>query len=112
MQKHFPFSSFVLALIPLLTLFWTMSTYPHEASWDEICSYVNDMTCWNNLDINEFRPKASLFPQDYKHAKIKRKQISLWNKKNIQISWNKRHNSFLYEIEAWTRLQWCWKKHF
>jgi hypothetical protein len=32
-----------------------MSTYSHEAYLNNIRSYVNDMTCRNNLDINEFQ---------------------------------------------------------
>jgi hypothetical protein len=36
-----------------------MSTYAHEVWLNNTCSYVNDMTCWNYLHINEFWPKGN-----------------------------------------------------
>jgi hypothetical protein len=53
----FPLSPFALASPHLLAIFWTMSKYPHGAKLNNTCSYVNDITCWNNLDINKFQLK-------------------------------------------------------
>jgi hypothetical protein len=36
-----------------------MLAYPHDTKLDNTWSYVNDMTCWNNLDINEFQSKGN-----------------------------------------------------
>ncbi len=41
----FSFLLFALICTPLLTIFWTMSTYTREVKLFNTCSYVNDMIC-------------------------------------------------------------------
>jgi hypothetical protein len=64
-----------------------------------MCSYVNDMTSWNNHDINEFQPKCnndmmqccicnrfSLFATRLKALKKqKKKKVFLWSKIFFEI---------------------------
>jgi hypothetical protein len=82
---------------------------------------VNDITCWNNLDINEFQPKSnndmmqcvirnksSLFTLRLRACEKQKKTNNLvkwiFKKKVLKM---RNMNSFLHEIEMWTTLQWC-----
>jgi len=91
----FSLSPFALMFIPLLTISLHIHINPSYTTH----SYVNDMTCWNNLDINEFQPKgnndmmqfvtcnkSSLFAPRLKAlCKFKRKQIFLENKTKFRM---------------------------
>jgi Zn ribbon nucleic-acid-binding protein len=82
-----------------------MLTLAHEAWLANTCSYVKDMTCQNNLDINEIWPKDnndmtqcvtcnffSLFASRLKSLKKqKERQRSLWSKNLFECSWSEGH---------------------
>jgi hypothetical protein len=57
MQKNFPSSFFLLKVIPLLTIIWTMFIISKWSLIQQhmfICQWHN---MWNNLNINQFWPK-------------------------------------------------------
>ncbi len=94
-KRHFSIFNFCINICSFVNNPFNMSTYPHKVELVDTCSYVNDLKCWNNLNINEFQPKDIDDMMQCvrcnilictKIKNIEKTNLSLWNEKKIQMS--------------------------